>query len=83
MSYSRRQFDREGDEESDMLAWYADEESYTGAQTTELEGDTVSASELLTATQWRCEVTPVDEDNEGASASASFVTSEQRFLLFS
>lgn len=63
--------DADGDPVDYTFAWDVDGTPFGGATTTVRTDDTVPGSETLAAERWTCTVTPVDDEEPGASASVA------------
>ena len=70
-------FDLDGDTVSYTFSWTVDGAPYSGAGTTLLIGDTVSASATSGGETWICTVTPYDGEDTGPSDSAGVTIEEQ------
>ena len=65
-------FDRNGDNVSYSFNWYADDVLWTGSvATTDYGNDTIAASDLSSAENWRCEVTASDGTEEAEPVSVA------------
>ena len=65
-------FDRNGDDVSYSFNWYAEDVLWTGSvATTDYGNDTIAASDLSSAENWRCEVTASDGTEEAEAVSVA------------
>lgn len=65
--------DVDGDPVDYEIVWTVDGTPFTGAQTTEIAGDTVPSDQFVDEESWSCEVVPSDDDEAGPAGRAGVV----------